>query len=133
MRQNTTKLGVLALLLLVISICLTTLGVLTFSTAQADSRMAERYGEMSRQQYQREAEGQAFLEQVEQTLAQGGAISQLPDVTQNGDIFEKSITIGNAALRIGLREDGRRSYEVVCWETEPQWAPQEPKNNLWGG
>ena len=71
MRQNTTKLGVLTLLLLVISICLTTLGVLTFSTAQADSRMAERYGEMSRQQYQREAEGHAFLLQVELTVAQG--------------------------------------------------------------
>ena len=133
MRQKPTKLGVLALLLLVISISLVTLGVLTFSTAQADLRLAERYGQMSVQQYQREQAGQAFLEQAQQALDAGENLEELPEVTPNGDSYEKTFTVGNATLRVGLREDGRGSYEVVCWETEPQWSPQEPKNNLWGG
>ena len=45
MNQVPVKLGPLALLLTVISICLTTLAILTFSTARADGRLAERYAE----------------------------------------------------------------------------------------
>ena len=37
------KLGPLALLLTVISICLTTMAILTFATARADRRLAEKY------------------------------------------------------------------------------------------
>lgn len=133
MRQKPTKLGVLALLLLVISISLVTLGVLTFSTAQADLRLAERYGETSLQQYQREQAGQAFLEEVRQTLDSGGKISDLSDVIQNGDMYEKTFTVGNASLCVGLREDGQGQFEVVRWETKPQWSPQEQTNDLWGG
>ena len=133
MRQKPTKLGVLALLLLVIAICLVTLGVLTFSTAQADLRLAERYGETTWQQYQREQAGQTFLEEVQRTLDSGGRISDLPDVTVNGDIYEKTFTVGNASLCVGLREDGRGRFEVVRWETKAQWSPQEQTNELWGG
>ena len=133
MKQKPTKLGGLAILLLVISISLVTLGVLTFSTAQADLRLAERYGETTAQQYQREIAGQTFLSEVRQALDAGGTIGDLPDVTQNGDTYEKTFTVGNAALCVGLREDGRGGYEVVRWETQAQWSPQERTNNLWGG
>lgn len=133
MKQKPTKLGGLAVLLLVISICIVTLGVLTFSTAQADLRLAERYGETTAQQYQRERAGQAFLSEVRQTLDAGGTIGDLPDVVQNGDIYEKTFSVGNAVLCVGIREDGQGRYEVVRWETKAQWSPQQNTNNLWGG
>ena len=43
MKQVPIKLGPLALLLTVISICLTTLAILTFATARADWRLAEKH------------------------------------------------------------------------------------------
>ncbi|WP_434309839.1 hypothetical protein [Hominifimenecus sp. rT4P-3] len=133
MRRKPTKLGVLALMLLIITISLATLGVLTMSTAQADLRLAERYGQMSRQQYQREQAGQIFLEEVQEALESGGDIAGLEGVTQNGDIYEKTFTAGNAVLRVGLRTNGHGGYEIVSWETEPQWSPTGPENKLWGG
>ena len=42
----------LALLLTVISICLTVLAILTFSTAGADLRLAEKYAETVRTRYE---------------------------------------------------------------------------------
>ena len=44
MKQVPIKLGPLALLLAVISICLTTLAILTFTTARADLRLAAGAG-----------------------------------------------------------------------------------------
>lgn len=133
MRQNPTRLGILALMLLIITISLATLGVLTMSTAQADLRLAERYGQMSRQQYQREQAGQMFLEEVQKALESGGDIAFLEGVTKSGDIYEKVFTEGNATLRVGLRANGHGGYEIVSWETEPQWSPKGPENKLWGG
>ena len=52
----------LALLLTVISICLTVLAILTFSTAGADLRLAEKYAETVRTRYELEIEGQEFLQ-----------------------------------------------------------------------
>ena len=49
MQQIPIKLGPLALLLTVISICLTTLSILTFSTSSADMRLAQRYAETVRE------------------------------------------------------------------------------------
>ena len=46
------KLGPLALLLTVISICLTTMAILTFATARADRRLAEKYAATVRLRYE---------------------------------------------------------------------------------
>ena len=46
--QQPIKLGPLALLLTVITICLTTLAILTLTTARADLRLAEKYAERFR-------------------------------------------------------------------------------------
>ena len=61
MRKTPVKLGPLALLLTVISICLTTLAVLTFTTARADRSLAEKYADTVAVRYGLEAEGQRFL------------------------------------------------------------------------
>ena len=51
------KLGPLALLLTVISICLTTMAILTFATARADRRLAEKYAATVRLRYELDQEG----------------------------------------------------------------------------
>ena len=133
MIEKPMRLGILAVLLLVIGISLTTLGVLTLSTAQADLRLAQRYAETTRAQYQREAAGQTFMQEVQNALAQGMDPMQLEGVTQNGDIFEKTIAGDSVALCIGFRVTEPGNYEIVRWETTTQWAPQEQTGNLWGG
>lgn len=58
------KLGPLALILTVISICLTTLAILTCATAGADMRLAEKYAENVRTRYALEAEAQRSLAEL---------------------------------------------------------------------
>ncbi len=132
MNRRPIRLGLLALLLLVITVCMTTLGVLTVATAQADLRLAERYGEMNRQQYQRELAGQDFLRQADETTRDGLPLSLLEGVTETREGYEKTITVGNASLKIVLRTDGG-DLKVVAWETDPQWNPETKTHKLWGG
>ena len=61
MHQVPIKLGPLALLLTIISICLTTLSILTCTTSGADLRLAQKYAETVQTRYSLEREGQAFF------------------------------------------------------------------------
>ena len=64
MKQVPVKLGPLALLLTVISICLTTLAILTFTTSRADKALADKYAQTVRTRYELETEGQEYLQHV---------------------------------------------------------------------
>ena len=55
MKHVPIRLGPLALLLAVISICLTILAVLSFTTGQADLRLAQRYADTVTERYALEA------------------------------------------------------------------------------
>ena len=59
--QQPIKLGPLALLLTVITICLTTLAILTLTTARADLRLAEKYADTVAARYELERMGQAII------------------------------------------------------------------------
>ena len=61
MKNPPIRLGPLALLLAVISICLTILAILTFTTARADLRLAEKYAETVQARYALEKDGQEYL------------------------------------------------------------------------
>ena len=67
MKQVPIKLGPLALLLTVISICVTTLAILTFTTARADLRLAEKYAQTVETRYALERQGQEFLHELSET------------------------------------------------------------------
>lgn len=133
MRRKPMRLGVLAVLLLVISVCLATLAVLTISTSQADLRLAERYADTTRQQYQREQAGQTFLREAEQALEAGVPLDTLDGVTESEGVYEKTISLGNAALHVGIRPEETGGLTVVRWETDAQWVPREPARRLWDG
>lgn len=124
MNQNPVKLGPLALLLTVISICLTTLAILNFTTARADTRLAEKYAETVRTRYALEIQGQEYLRDLGEKGPEG-----TPD--ENGVIWHE-IEQDGSRLRIGLRPDGEE-YTVTAWKQEREWTADLSMGNLWLG
>ena len=121
--QTPIKLGPLALLLAVISICLATLAVLTFSTAKADRRLAERYAETVKARYALEIRGQELLAQAD----------PLPDgETDEAGVRRITLTEGRSELHIGLADEEGGS-RVVEWRHMRQWEEDTSIGNLWNG
>ena len=60
MKKPPFRLGPLALLLTVISICLTILAILTFTTARADLRLSAEYAQTTKARCALEAQGQEY-------------------------------------------------------------------------
>ena len=127
------KLGPMALLLTVISICLTTLSILTFTTARADCRLAEKYAETVTRRYGLMNRGEEFLRDAEAAAARGESPDSLPGTTADG----------NGVTRYELEEDGMRlSVAVVSGENGPEtveyrvtkeWSEDLDLGNLWPG
>lgn len=125
MKHIPIRLGPLALLLAVISICMTTLGILTFSTARADLRLAEKYADTVRSRYALETEGQAFLEEAD-ALAAGEALDELEGVeADEGGIFRKTFEREDLKLEIGIVPDRSGGCRVVSWRFRKEWEPEE--------
>ena len=122
MKQVPIKLGPLALLLAVISICLTTLSILTFTTARADRRLAEKYAETVTTRYELEIQGQQFRQEA----ARVGAPAGEPDA--DGIVWATFAKDG-ASLHVGMTADG----EIVSWRHEKEWEEDTDIGNLWAG
>lgn len=121
MNQVPIKLGPLALLLAVISICLTTLAILAFTTARADLRLAEKYADTVTTRYALEAEGQAFLADVSR--------DGFPGEADEDGIYRTVIERDGTKLFVGLAPDG----EIVSWRQEKEWNQDPGIGNLWPG
>ena len=126
MKQTRVKLGPLALLLAVICICLTTLALLNFSTAQADLRLAETFAETVRTRYVLETEGQELLASLD------GAESLSGWDTDSNGVSWKLLEHEGFRLRIGLARDGG-DWRVVSWTQEKEWEQDTHIANLWTG
>lgn len=121
MKQASVKLGPLALLLTVISICLTVLAILTFTTSRADLRLAEKYARTVSERAALEAEGQEFLRGVRLGTA---------DAVPDGDgIYWYTAERDGASLTVGVTAEG----EIVSWRHEKAWAQDPEIENLWPG
>ena len=127
MKQVPIKLGPLTLLLTVISICLTTLAILNFTTARADMRLAEKYAETVQTRYALEAQGQAFLQEID------GQDLSLLDLERDEDgTLWKTLEQDGARLRIGLRAEDD-AVTLVAWRHDKEWNQDETLDNLWTG
>ena len=126
MKQVPIRLGPLALLLTVISICLTILAILTFTTARADLRLAEKYAQTVRERYALEEEGQEYLADLH-----AGRVSA-PEPGEDG-VCRVELERDGYWLRIGLLDDGQGGYEIVSWRQEKSWEQTETIDNLWSG
>ena len=130
MKQVPIKLGPLTLLLTVISICLTTLAILTFTTARADLRLAEKYAETVRTRYELEAEGQSFLRELRDL---DPADLSLMDLDRDAQCVSwTTLKEDGAQLLIGFTYD-RDGYQVVAWRQEKEWDQDTVIGNLWSG
>ena len=140
MDQVPIKLGPLALLLTIISICLTTLSILTFTTSGADLRLAEKYAETVRIRYDLEREGQSFLQEADETTASGLPLNAVPDVfpAPGGGItksFEQDGTVLTVTLMPAAGENGTASggYRISEYKIVRQWEEDNSIGNIWLG
>ena len=126
MKQVPIKLGPLALLLTVISICLTVLSILNFTTARADLRLAEKYAETVSTRYALEVEGQELLRELQDTDP------ALMDMTRDAaGRWHADLERDGAHLRIAVKKAGD-GWQVVEWRQEKEWQ-EDTSLNVWGG
>ena len=131
MKQVPIKLGPLALLLAVISICLTTLGILTFTTARADLRLAEKYASTVRTRYELEQRGQEFLQELSET---DPADYSLMDWERDfSGVYWTELEQDGSTLRVGFRPGGEKGYTVVSWRLQKSWMEDDSIGTLWDG
>ena len=131
MKQVPIKLGPLALLLTVISICLTTLSILAFTTARADLRLAEKSAETLRVRYELEQQGQSFLREL---CDADPADYSLMDLERDRDgVWHTEFREGDAVLRIGFRPSADGGVQVLSWRMEKDWAEDDSLGDLWDG
>lgn len=143
MNQVPIKLGPLALLLTIISICLTTLSILTYTTSGADLRLADRYAETVRVRYELEREGQAFVEEADETVSSGLPLNAVFDVSPapGGGItrtFEQDGTVLTVTLMPGRSGEGAQNgansdFHVSEWKIIRQWEEDNSIGNIWLG
>ena len=131
MRNAPIRLGPLALLMTVISICLTILSILTLTTAGADMRLAEKYADSVSVKYELEAEGQTFLKDVDEAIDSGKDPAALKGVKVKGDTYTKEIKKDGYTLTVSFTSrDG--SCEVTDWKLTKEWE-ENTDINVWSG
>ena len=125
MNRPPIRLGPLAVLLLVITIALSTLAILTFTTARADRVLSERFADAVRIRYELDREGHAFLADIAKDAANIQKYS--PDEKDGGYLcrFEKE----GYTLSVTVSEDGT----LMDWDLQKDWDHSEDIDNLWPG
>ena len=126
MNKAPIRLGPLALLLAAVSICLTILAILSFSTAQADLRLAEKYAETVQTRYALERTGQEYIA----ALNAGRETAPSPD---DEGVIRAEFENNGYWLRIGLQDDGHGGFDIISWRHEKTWEQDEIIDNLWSG
>ena len=130
MKDLPIKLGPLALLLTVISICMTVLAILTFTTARADRNLSATYARTVQERYELEAEGQRFLQELKEI---DPADLSLMDLERDAKgVYWTTLERDGAQLRIGFTA-GREGIQVVAWRHEKEWDQDTGIGNLWNG
>lgn len=132
MKQVPIKLGPLALLLTVISICLSVLAILTFTTARADKSLAEKYAETVAARCALETEGQRFLRDLDEALRQGDG-GFFAALEREGELYTKRLTLDGTDLDIAFRLTGEGKPELLRWRIYREWTEDLDIGNLWPG
>lgn len=117
MKDMPIRLGPLALLLCVISICLTSLAMLSYADASSDMRLAQRYGQSVKTRYLLEQDGQEHLAQVN-----NGQSSEI----------EKEFERDGYRLSVRFRQTAE-GYEIDHWKIKKIWNETEDMDDLWEG
>ncbi len=128
-----TRLGPIAIFLVIVTMIITTLAVLTVATSNADLIMAKRFADITQIRYGLEAQGEEFLSYVESADASSPA-DQMNGVTDTGNGYEFTAEDGGYRLEVAVtRQDGSGRYEVTKWKLTKIWNGSDPMNSLWPG
>lgn len=128
-----TRLGPIAIFLVIVTMIITTLAVLTVATSNADLIMAKRFADITQIRYGLEAQGEEFLSYVESADASNPA-DQMNGVTDTGNGYEFTAEDGGYRLEVAVtRQDGSGRYEVTKWKLTKIWNGSDPMNSLWPG
>ena len=120
------RLGPIAVFLAVVAVVLSTLAVLTVATTNADKVLADRFAGATQTSYALEAEGERFLQQYDEKVAGGSAVSAA-DRT-------KEIEKDGYTLKITVTEpDASGSWDVTEWKVIKDWNADDPYQNIWQG
>ncbi|MBP5749161.1 MAG: hypothetical protein J6X24_00045 [Firmicutes bacterium] len=128
MKHVPIRLGPLALLLAVISICLTILAILSFTTGQADLRLAERYAATVQERYALEAEGQEYV-----ALVSSGSAPESGQAEISGTLGSLAHETGELQLQFRLERNARGSYDIKTWKFIRDWEEDTSLDNIWTG
>lgn len=128
MKELPIRLTPLALLLTVISICMTVLGILTCTTARADMNLAETYAETVRTRYELEVRGQDWVDDLIDADGQTGLV---PD--EDGVIREDFRSEDGLILHAGIVIEGGGRLRIVEWRYEHEWEEDTSIGKLWDG
>jgi len=120
MENRRFRVGSVAVLFTVVLLCVAIFAALTVTTALADERTAQRYGEHVYRQYACENLGQQWLAQAR---AYQAGLGPLPENTRQEADGGLSVSIqgDSMELRIRLSPEG----QLEQWSCTPQWQPEE--------
>lgn len=128
------RVGPLALLLTVISICMTTLGVLAFTTARADLRLAEQYADTVHIRYELEEQGQSFLRDAGEALENGAEWNAIPGTWRREDgALTWTAEREGYRLSVGIEPEEEKGFRVTCWTVQKDWEPEDGMGDIWLG
>lgn len=131
MKQIPIKLGPLTLLLTMISICLTVLAILSFTTARADLRLAEKYADTVRSRYALEKQGQAFRQELSETDPADYGLSGWE--RDKDGVYHTVLTRDDLSLSIGFCPNEKGKTDILQWQHTKDWAEDESIGQLWDG
>ncbi|MBQ6440010.1 MAG: hypothetical protein IJJ06_07685 [Mogibacterium sp.] len=124
-----TRLGPLAIFLVIVAMVITTLAVLTVATSNADITMARRYADITQIRYGLEAQGEEFL-----SYAEAGRAPEMDGVTRADGGYEFTAENGGYRLEAAVAGPGADgSYEVTKWKLTKIWNASDPMNSIWPG
>ena len=135
MNQTPVKLGPLALLLTVISICLTILSILSLTTAAADLRLASKYADTVSERYVLEIKGQEAIQKLDEELKAGVAPTGFEPSSEGEEgVLYTTLTDEDMSLTIGVELDqSAGDYSIVTWDYDHDWVQKDTIDNLWPG
>ena len=123
------RLGPLALVLTVITVCLTILSMLDISTAMADYRLAQHFAVSVSESYALETEGYSMIS----SICEGDAeIDELMTQSEDG-IYAAVIDGESSSLHIEAKVNENGGLDILSFRIYGQWQEDDSMGDLWAG
>ena len=140
--KQVVRMGPITILSMVIVLSLATMAVLSFTTARAAQRTADKQAQATEALYACEMAGQQFAAQVDALLAEqpaGTSAAQAAEAVRKaagaqgaGPMVSKVFQEQGRELAVGMRVEDDLSYTVVSWRMQAH-IDSEEATVLWQG